>query len=99
MKGAIVRRAVLIVGVSNRDHYVSLLDKASDGEMYRNANFHSQMLMTFRIYFNNVGSAFVSNAARDRGNLLSSVQLCCFLKFVKHALIYKAMLSKELLTF
>ena len=58
-------RAIDLVGIGNRDAYLAVLNKGSNGEIARNANFKSQMLMAFEKLVGGLQGAFSSNSSKD----------------------------------
>ena len=58
-------RAIDLVGIGHRDAYLAVLNKGSNGEIERNANFKSQMLMVFEKMAGRQKGAFASNSSKD----------------------------------
>jgi len=58
-------RACDLVGIENREAYLTVLNNCSDGEIERNPNFQSQMLMAFESSMGALPGAFPSNSSKD----------------------------------
>jgi len=58
-------RACDLVGIGDREAYLTALNNCSNGEIERNPNFQSQMLMAFESSMGALPGAFVSNSSKD----------------------------------
>ena len=58
-------RACDLVGIGDREAYLTALNNCSNGEIERNPNFQSQMLMAFESSMGALPEAFVSNSSKD----------------------------------
>ena len=58
-------RACDLVGISDREAYLTSLNDCSNGEIERNPNFQSQMLMAFESSMGSLRGSFASNSSKD----------------------------------
>ena len=58
-------RACDLVGIGDREAYLTALNNCSNGEIERNPNFQSQMLMAFESSMGALPGAFPSNSSKD----------------------------------
>ena len=58
-------RACDLVGIRDREAYLIALNNCSNGEIGRNPNFQSQMLMAFESSMGSLRGSFASNSSKD----------------------------------
>jgi hypothetical protein len=58
-------RACDLVGIRDREAYLAALNNCSNGEIKRNPNFQSQMLMAFECGMGSLLGSFASNSSKD----------------------------------
>ena len=64
-----------LVGIRDREAYLTVLNRRSNGEIERNPNFQSQMLMAFGSSMGSHQGTFASNSYKDprrRGNITTA---------------------------
>jgi hypothetical protein len=66
LRDVLAWRAVDLVGITDREEYRSTINISSGGEVEKNANYQSQVLMAFESNLGHMPEAFSSNSSKDK---------------------------------